>query len=151
MSEAPLPPIETSIEIASPPSEVWAAMIDPASVAAWLGCLNFTPEIGTTFHMQPDPAKRASGDIGGATCCDVEQLEPGRCLEFSWYLPGTPKTMVRIELMSSAPNRTIVSLIHSGWDQFPAAMIAPIRTGLEGGWGGHVLPALKTLCESPAA
>lgn len=151
MSEAPLPPIETSIEIAAPTSQVWAAMVDPETVSAWLGCLNFVAEVGATFHMQPDPAKRASGDIGGATCCDVELLEPDRCLQFSWYLPGTPKTTVRIELRPSAPGRTMVSLTHSGWDLFPAAMIAPIRSGLEGGWGGHVLPALKVLCEAAAA
>lgn len=147
MNNAPLAPIETSIGIAAPIEAVWAAMVDPETVPLWLGCLNFAPVIGHTFHMQPDPAKAAGKDISGATLCDVERMETGKCLQFSWYLPDFPKTVVQIALEAVGPDSTRVSLTHSGWEQFPAEVIAPMRDGLAGGWAGHVLPGLKAHCE----
>ena len=114
----------------------------------WLGCLNYTGVPGSTFHMQPDRVKYAAGDASGATFCDIEEIRPPELLRFSWYMPGTPKTMVTIRLQAVDANRSRVTLTHSGWDQFPVEMVKPIRDALDGGWSSFVLPNLKRVAEA---
>ena len=147
MSE-PLKDIEQSIDIAAPRDTVWSVMTGAESVPQWLGCMNYEMRRGATFHMQPDPSKRAAGDITGATWCDIEELRKPEVLRFSWYMPGTPKTIVSIELEEPQPGTTRVTLTHSGWTQFPPEMVRAIHDMLEGGWKSFVLPGLKTVAEA---
>ncbi len=138
--------IVCAIEIEATPERVWTVMTEGGLVEQWLGCMNFKPELGSTFHMQPDGAKRAAGDITGATWCDVTALEPGRRLAFSWYMPGTPKTLVSIDLTPTAGG-VRAELTHSGWDRFEPDQIRGIRDMLDGGWRSFVLPQLKRVAE----
>jgi uncharacterized protein YndB with AHSA1/START domain len=147
MSEK-LADITHGIEIEAPRAVVWTVLTDATSVPQWLGCLNYTGIPGSTFHMQPDRVKYAAGDVSGATFCDVEDVQPPERFVFSWYMPGTPKTMVAIVLKELGPNRTRATLTHSGWDQFPPEMVKGIRDMLDGGWKSHVLPNLKLAAES---
>ena len=139
--------IAESIDIDASTERVWAVITTPELVAEWLGCLGFTGEIGSTFYMQPDAAKRAAGDTSGATHCELEALEPPRAVLFSWFLPGTPKTHVRIELSEASAASTQVRLTHSGWDQFDEQQMKGLRDMLAGGWKSFVLPGLKGVAE----
>lgn len=145
-----LPPIEHSITIRASKERVWETLTEPSLVEQWLGCLGFKPQLGTLFYMQPDPQKRATGDIEGATHCEVEALEAPDRLRFSWFMPGTPKTNVEILLTENADHSTTVSLVHSGWDQFNPDDVRGIRDMLDGGWSSFVLPALKRVSETSA-
>ena len=138
--------IDQTIDIAASPERVWLVMTEEGMVEAWLGCLGYRCEVGHTFYMQNDAAKRATGDISGATHCQLLAREPPRRLAFSWFFPGTPKTEVAITL-ESKDGGTRVRLTHSGWDQFDADQIRAIRDGLEGGWSSFVLPQLKRVSE----
>lgn len=142
-----LDPIVATIDIDVPIAVVFDTMTSESAVPNWLGCLNYRREVGTTFHMQPDPQKRAVGDLTGATHCDVTAIDPPRRLAFTWYVPGTPKTTVTISLDAIAQNRTRATLIHEGWDQFPPEMVRPFHEQLKGGWSGGVLPSLKRVSE----
>lgn len=141
-----LEPIRHRIEVDVPLDHLWKVMTDAATVPQWLGCMNYEARLGHTFHMQPDAAKRAAGDIGGATHCDVTALEKPH-FAFTWYMPGTPKTNVSFRLVGLGPRRTRVDFEHDGWDQFPAAMVRAIRDGLQGGWTSAVLPGLARVAE----
>lgn len=146
MSE-PLKDITHHIDIEAPRTTVWPVMTDAASVPQWLGCLRYTGQPGSTFYMQPDRVKFAAGDIAGATHCDIEEMRAPEVFRFSWYMPGTPKTLVTVRLDAKGPDRTRATLTHSGWDQFPPEMVRAIRDMLDGGWKSHVLPNLKTAAE----
>ena len=139
--------IRHSIEIHAPRERVWTAMTEEGLVEHWLGCIGFRPEIGTTFYMQPDGAKRASGNIEGATHCELEELDGPDRMTFTWFMPGTPKTRVAIDLAEIGPSATRATLVHSGWDQFDADSIRPIYDMLSGGWSSFVLPGLKRVAE----
>lgn len=143
--------IEHAITIARPRTVVWTAMTEAGLVEEWLGCLNFRPEIGATFYMQPDPARRAAGDIAGATHCELEALDAPARMRFSWFMPGTPKTHVELTLREDGPQSTSVRLVHTGWDQFDADQIRAIRDMLDGGWSSYVLPGLKRTAETARA
>jgi uncharacterized protein YndB with AHSA1/START domain len=144
----PLKDLVHSIDIEAPRATVWDVMTGMDSVPQWLGCMNYAMKVGTTFHMQPDPAKRAAGDTTGATWCDIEELRKPGLLRFSWYMPGTPKTTVTIELEELGDDATRATLTHSGWDQFPAQMVQAIHSMLDGGWKSFVLPGLKAGAEA---
>ena len=106
-----------------------------------------TPEQAQqALSVLQDPAKRAAGDISGATHCELLALEPPRHMVFSWYYPDMPKTEVLITLEPS-DGGTRVALVHTGWDQFDGEQIKAIRDMLAGGWGSFVLPQLKRLAE----
>lgn len=144
----PLKDIVHSIDIEAPRTTVWEVMTGAGSVPQWLGCMNYDMRTGATFHMQPDPARRAAGDLTGATWCDLEALEPPQLFAFSWYMPGTPKTKVSIRLEDLGGDITRATLTHSGWAQFPREMIQAIHDMLDGGWKSFVLPNLKKAVEA---
>ena len=125
----------------------WTVLTTPAFVQAWLGCTGFVPEVGSLFHMQPDPERRAAGSTKGATHCVIKAIEPPDRLRFSWFLPGTPETHVEIVLSGPAEGPTTACLLHSGWEQFDAESIRPVRDMLDGGWRSFVLPNLKRSVE----
>ena len=145
---AALHDIVHAIDIDATRESVWRTLTDPTQVPGWLGCLNYTGEKGSTFHMQPDRAKHAAGDVSGATHCDVEELDPPERFVFSWYMPGTPKTKVAIRLEALGPAKTRATLTHSGWDAFPPEMVRAIHQMLDGGWKSFVLPGLKKAAET---
>lgn len=144
---APIP-IVAEITIDAPIDHVWEVATSEATVPRWLGCLNYRREVGTTFHMQQDRAKREAGDIAGATHCDVTVLQPPHKFSFTWYVPETAKTLVQISLFSEGAGRTFVRLVHEGWEQFPADMLKLFHDQLASGWRDSVLPGLKALAES---
>jgi uncharacterized protein YndB with AHSA1/START domain len=148
MKDAPLDDIEESIVMNVDLERAWRVMTEPDYVVRWLGCLNYSKKVGHVFHMQPDPSRCAAGDIEGATHCEILTLEEPRLFGFSWYLPGTPKTEVMIELMPLGEKKTRASLKHSGWDQFQAREIRQIWEMLAGGWKSAVLPNLKRVAET---
>ncbi len=110
--------------------------------------MNYVGTVGSVFHMQQDGARRAMGDISGATHCEVLMMDKPRLFRFSWFMPGTPATEVEIRLESVSPSRTRAMLTHSGWDKFNAADVRLFWEALTGGWTGHVLPGLKQTAES---
>jgi uncharacterized protein YndB with AHSA1/START domain len=139
--------IEQEIRIEASRDRVWAVLAGEGLVEEWLGCLGYRAEIGTLFYMQPDPARRSSGDIEGATHCELLSLEPPQRMRFSWFLPGTPKTLVEIVLGDNGDGSTTARLSHSGWDRFDADEVRAIRDMLDGGWKSFVLPSLKRAAE----
>lgn len=144
----PLKDIAHSIDIEAPRTTVWDVMTGAGSVPHWLDCMNYDMRPGATFHIQPDRAKRAAGDISGATWCDVEALKAPELFTFSWYMPGTPKTTVSIRLEDLGGDVTRATLTHSGWSPFPAEMVQAIHAMLDGRWKSFVLPNLKTAAEA---
>ena len=142
MTATALADIEQQIPIEADIDRVWEVLTDPARVAAWLGCLQYRAEVGHLFYMQPDPAKRAAGDLDGATHCEIRELTPPTRLAFSWFLPGTPRTTVTLTIEARGADLTEVRLVHTGWAQFDADDIRAIHEQLTVGWRDFVLPGL---------
>ena len=146
MSEA-LNPILEAIVIERPIEAVWRTMTDEATVPLWLGCMRYRKEIGALFYMQQDRAKVASGDISGATHCEVLALDAPNLLKFSWFMPDFPKTIVSLRLDAVAANQTHVAFAHEGWEQYPADAVKMIHDALSQGWKSFVLPGLKRVAD----
>ncbi len=139
--------IEFTTDIDASLDVVWSNLTAEDKVPQWLGCMRYKPEIGHVFYMQQDPEKRAADDIEGATHCEVLTLDDKSEFSFSWFLPGTPSTVVSIRLEEAGAEATRVKFAHSGWDKFDAKELRDVWEGLKGGWSSFVLPNLKRLCE----
>jgi uncharacterized protein YndB with AHSA1/START domain len=146
-SNKPVDDIVCEVEISAPRERVWDVLTHRETTPLWLGCLGYTGKPGATFYMQPDPEKRQTNDLSGATHCEIETLNAPSTFVFSWFFPDTPKTYVRIDLEEAGENLTRVRLKHFGWEQFPADIIRHVRDGLAGGWESAVLPNLKRVAE----
>ncbi|HMD85896.1 MAG TPA: SRPBCC domain-containing protein [Terriglobia bacterium] len=123
------------VEIAAPPERVYAALTDPAELAAWWG----SGEVYRTFDWESDLR------VGGKRNCKAEnkttgqmstvkgeylEIDPPRVLAFTWE-PSWEKvhpTVVRIELKALASGTRLV-LTHSGWGEATQA-----RRSHEQGW-----------------
>ena len=136
-------PIRHSILINAPIDVVWRVMTTPEQVAVWVGAFGFQPQVGAQFEFHAPP----QGDWDGITYSQVLALDPLQRLTFSWSVPNFPSTTVEFTLHRVSEAQTEVIVVHSGWDQF-GDEIKPIRDGLDMGWGGHVLPQLKTAAEA---
>lgn len=148
MTTDALAPIVGEITLDVSQERAWKVLTEPDYVVRWLGCLNYTGTVGNVFHMQQDANKRATGDVSGATHCEILTLKKPDTFCFSWFVPGTPATEVEIRLSSLAPKQTKVTLTHSGWDKFRAADVRMFWEALQGGWKSWVLPGLKQVAET---
>ena len=64
----------------------------------------------------------------------VTRWEPPRLVAFTWHA-GTPEaeaTRVEVTFTEDGPGRTVVGLVHSGWEQRPDG--ASAREGYDSGW-----------------
>ncbi len=143
MKPTVLADIEHRITIEASVDRVWDVLTDPAHVVAWLGCLQYRPEVGHLFYMQPDAAKRSAGDADGATHCEILEIARPTRLVFSWFLPGTPRTTVTLTLEARDAATTQVTLAHTGWEQFDRDQVQAIHEQLQRGWRDFVLPGLR--------
>ena len=62
-----------------PPEKVWAAIIDPAALGAWLMKTDFTPQVDREFRMWYDAGTGGTGTI----LCKVVEYEPPRRMLWS--------------------------------------------------------------------
>ena len=134
--------IRHSILINAPIQTVWRILTTPEHVAVWVGAVGFQPQVGAEFEFHAPP----QGNWDGITHSKVLHLDPPHRLVFTWGVPNSPITEVEFTLREVGV-QTEVTLVHSGWDQFPPE-VKPIWDGLNQGWSGHVLPQLKRLVES---
>ncbi|MGE0045958.1 MAG: SRPBCC domain-containing protein [Hyphomonadaceae bacterium] len=149
MVEAVLGPIHQEIEINGDIVRVWEAVTGVEQFPKWFQTLEYRAIIGSLFYLQPDDAKRARGDRTGAMYCELEALDPPERMVFSWFVPGKPKTRVTVGLKNVGLGTTLVKIMHTGWDLYPAREVEGIRDELWRGYRDHVLPALKRVAERP--
>jgi uncharacterized protein YndB with AHSA1/START domain len=147
MSGTTLLPIVAEIGVAAPIEHLWATMVGGAGVSVWLGALNYREVAGSTFHMQLDAARHAAGDITGAVHCDVLLQQRPYRFNFSWYLPGTPYTLVAMTLLAEDAGCSHVHVIHGGWGQYEAAAVQARYERIDALWTERLLPRLKQTAE----
>jgi uncharacterized protein YndB with AHSA1/START domain len=98
-------------EYAAPIEDVWSAITTPERVTRWFGELRGTPDVGERLVLV-----MGDGDEDLATL-DVVACDRPRRIELGWLFPREPYTRVVVELRPAGPDRTTVTLDHTG---FPA-------------------------------
>ncbi|MFF7970852.1 SRPBCC domain-containing protein [Streptomyces sp. NPDC007905] len=142
----------TTIRVAQffphPPAKVWRALTEPGLLAQWQmpGSEDFRLEVGHRYRMTsvPRPGSRFSGVVE----VQVLTYDTGRMLSLRWA-DADPANLAEWTItwtLEQEGRGTRLFLVHEGFDpDDPAQMMA--RKIMDGGWRGHVLPALGRALE----
>ena len=83
--------VERSVEVASDPDAIWEHLTDGGLISEWMGDpVTFDPQVGGRIEMAPP-----DGEIVWGT---VEEIVPGRRIQWSWRTDAGMPTLVEIEV-----------------------------------------------------
>ena len=93
-----------------PREDVWAAIADSQSLAAWLMPNDFQPVLGHGFTFRTKPAPGFDGIVQAK----VLEIVPPERLVLSWK-GGPLDTTVTFDLAALSATRTRLTLVHDGF------------------------------------
>lgn len=124
--------IRREIVFAQSREQVWRALTDSASLAAWMFPNNFEPRVGHHFSFRVPPNPKVGFD-GLVVRCEVLECEPPHRLAFSWSA-GAPVENTRVSfLLERDGEGTRLLFEHSGFDMSQAWAEQAFQ-GAEYGW-----------------
>lgn len=129
----PVPPVDMSVEVAAGPEAVWAAIAEPERLREWWSYLDLDLRPGGELTERWTDSAGASQTTRGR----VLAADPPESARWTWRDDGwAAETEVELTLTREG-ERTIVRLIHGGWDALGDGAAA-LRDAHEGGWGMHL-------------
>ena len=145
--------IIAEIDIAAPPSRVFAALTDPDQLTRWFSDAScpvkfwqMDARLGGSYSYATGKSNFVVNGVSEFKCHgEIVEFDPPRLLVYTWignwHLDPEKKTIVRWELTSTASG-THVRVMHSGLAQDPES-----RADYSGGWPG-VVEKLKQFAET---
>ena len=123
--------IERTVEIARPPSAVWAALTTAEGLGAWFGDR-------ASIDLRPGGAAQLEWKEGQTADLRVERVEELRVFGFTWHIYGLPdddprRTYVEFTLEPVAAG-TRLTVVESGFAQLPEEGHRTAYDGNTRGW-----------------
>jgi uncharacterized protein YndB with AHSA1/START domain len=123
--------IERTVEIAHPPSAVWAALTTAEGLSAWFG-----QEAG--IDLRPGGSAWMKWNHGHTADMRVERVEEPRVFGFTWHIYGLPdndprRTYVEFTL-EPVGSGTRLTMVESGFAQLSEDAYRTAYDGNAGGW-----------------
>lgn len=108
--------IERTMDLAHPPSKVWAALTTAEGLGGWFGN-------DATVDLRPGGAVQVSWSEGAAVGLRIERVEEPSVFGFTWRDDGMPeddprRTYVEFTL-DPIPQGTRLTVIETGFAQLP--------------------------------
>jgi|SRR6476469_348732 len=108
--------IERTVDLAHPPSQVWAALTTGDGLAAWFGN-------EATIDLRPGGSAHMSWKEGFSVDMRVERVDEPRVFGYTWQINGLPdgdlrRTYVEFTL-EPTPNGTRLTVVETGFAQLP--------------------------------
>jgi len=127
--------IERIVELAHPPTTVWAALTTPDGLSAWFG-------ERATIDLRPGGAAQMIFKSGVAVDMRVERVEPPTAFSFTWRLPDLPeddprRTYVEFTLQATGSG-TRLRVVESGFAQLPAESRRATYDSHADGWASEL-------------
>ena len=134
--------IERTVEVAQPPTAVWAALTTPEGLASWFG-------EKATIDLRPGGVARMSWDNGFTVEMRVERVEEPRVFGYTWQIYGLPKddprrTYVEFTLEPAGAG-TRLTVVESGFAQLPEDAFSTAYDGNTKGWASELDELLRYL------
>ena len=123
--------IERIVELAHPPSAVWAALTTAEGLAAWFG-----NEAG--IDLRPGGTAWMKWTDGFTADMRVERVDEPTVFGFTWHIYGLPeddprRTYVEFTLEPDGPG-TRLTVVESGFAQLPEDAYRKAYDGNSQGW-----------------
>jgi len=123
--------IERTVELAHPPSAVWAALTTAEGLSAWFGK-------EATIDLRPGGSARMSWDNGHIADMRVERVEEPRLFGYTCTSTGFPMTIRAAPTLSSRWSRLVrargLTVVESGFAQLPEDAHRTAHGGNTQGW-----------------
>ncbi len=125
-------PITFSRKISANAEKIWQLLTNPELMKIWYFTVhNFQLQEGSEFYFYEN-------ETGGEFLhrCKILKVTPGKIFEHTWEYPEIVKgvSVVKWELKALEENLTLVTLTHSGTEQFAEAGAMFRRESFEQGW-----------------
>jgi len=123
--------IERTVELAHPPSAVWAALTTAGGLGAWFGN-------EATIDLRPGGSARMKWANGSTVQMRVERVEEPTVFGYTWPVYGLPeddprRTYVEFTLEPSGAG-TRLTVVESGFAQLPEDAYGKAYEGNTDGW-----------------
>lgn len=123
--------IERSVELASPPEQVWAALTTSEGLSSWLG-------ERVTIDLRPGGAARMTVRSGLTVDMRVERVEEPVVFGYTWRLPDLAdddprRTYVEFTL-EAAGSGTRLRVVETGFAQLPDGFRSKAYESHAEGW-----------------
>lgn len=135
--------IEKRVVLEAPQSRVWRALADAREFGAWFQMAFDEPFVeGHTVRARV----LVPGYEHATAEFDIVRIEPERYFAYRWHpfavdpeydYSTEPKTLVEFTLEASG-DRTVLTVVESGFDRIPLARRALAYTMNEGGWSAQM-------------
>lgn len=123
--------IERTLELAHPPTKVWAALTTAEGLGTWFGNQ-------ATIDLRQGGEARLEWDTGDKAELRIERLEEPSVFGFTWHIYGLPaddprRTYVEFTLVPDGPG-TKLTVVESGFGQLAADEHSKAFGGNTEGW-----------------
>ena len=128
--------IERTVEIAHPPTDVWAALTTAEGLAAWFGD-------EASIDLRPGGSGQMTWNDNEYTAdMRVERVEAPTVFGFTWHINGLPaddprRTYVEFTLKPSGEG-TRLTVVESGFAQLSAGEHSTAYDGNTKGWASEL-------------
>ena len=127
--------IERTVELAHPPSAVWAALTTAEGLGSWFGN-------EATIDLRPGGTARMSWTDGPTAEMRVERIEEPTVFGFTWHVYGLPdddprRTYVEFTLEPDGAG-TRLTVVESGFAQLPDDAHDKAFHGNTEGWASEL-------------
>ena len=127
--------IERTVELAHPPSKVWAALTSAEGLGTWFGN-------EAVIDLRPGGAARRRWSQGHAVDMRVERVEEPVVFGFTWQIYGLPdddprRTYVEFTL-APAGTGTRLTVVETGFAQLPEDVHRKAFDGNTEGWASEL-------------
>jgi uncharacterized protein YndB with AHSA1/START domain len=127
--------IKRTVDVAHPPTKVWAALTTAEGLAAWFGNQ-------ATIDLRPGGSARMSWDSGDKAELRVERVEEPKVFGYTWHIYGLPeddprRTYVEFTL-EPVGTGTRLTVVESGFAQLPDDAYDTAYKGNTEGWASEL-------------
>src|SRR5919197_6535365 len=127
--------IERTVEIAHPPTKVWAALTTAEGLGTWFGNQ-------ATIDLRPGGTAQMKWNDGPTADMRVERVEEPAVFGFTWHIYGLPEDDPRrtyVEFTLEPVGRgTRLTVVGSGLAQLPADAHSKAFGGNTEGWASEL-------------
>ena len=134
--------IERTVEIAHPPSKVWAALTTAEGLGTWFGH-------DATIDLRPGGSAKLSWNSGDKAELRIERVEEPSIFGFTWGIYGLPaddprRTYVEFTLEPVGAG-TRLTVVESGFGQLPDDAYAKAYGANTDGWRSELAELVEYL------
>ena len=109
----------------APIRKVWEAITDEQQISAWFIKADFKAEVGYEYTFTHEQTM-----VTG----EVTEVEPLHRLVYTWIVGETTAVTTVQWLLAEEDGGTLVTIIHSGFENYPDDTVSSMFTSSQKGW-----------------